>query len=67
MEIQKLFIIMETTTKEKQKVSTKVDGGHIIIVMDKSIMEYLQKMKFMGTVDIIFYQELSMREIGVVE
>lgn len=41
MEIQKLFIIMETTTKEKLKVSTKVDGGHIIIVMDKSIMEYL--------------------------
>lgn len=66
MEILKLFIIMATTTKEKLKESTKADGGHIIIVMGKNIMEYLSKMKFMVMGDIISCQELSMREIGVV-
>ena len=41
MEIRKLFIIMVTITKEKLKESTRADGGHIIIAMDKSTMEYL--------------------------
>lgn len=66
MEILKLYITMATITKEKSKEITKVDGGHIIIVTDKSIVEYLSRIKYMVMVDTIFYQELSMREIGVV-
>lgn len=66
MEILKLYITMATITKEKSKEITKVDGGHIIIVTDKSIVEYLSRIKYMVMVDIIFYRELSMREIGVV-
>lgn len=66
MEIQKLFITMAIIMKDKLKVKQRKAGEHIIMLMDKNTQDVLLKMKFMDMEDITFYQEHSMKEIGVV-
>jgi hypothetical protein len=57
---------MEIIIKVKSKDNKKMDGELITIIMDKNIVEFLLKIKFMVMVDIIFFQEHNMKEIGVV-
>jgi hypothetical protein len=43
-----------------------MDGETICINQDKNILAVLLMIKLMDMVDIIFYLELNMKEIGVV-
>lgn len=57
---------MEIIIKVKSKGNKKMDGELITIIMGKNIVEFLLKIKFMVMVDIIFFQEHNMKEIGAV-
>jgi|JI10StandDraft_1071094.scaffolds.fasta_scaffold1691149_1 hypothetical protein len=57
---------MEIIIKEKFKGNKRMDGELITTIMDRNIVEFLLKIKFMDTADIIFFQEHNMKEIGVV-
>jgi hypothetical protein len=57
---------METIMKDKFKVCIKTVGEHTSIIMDKNILEFLLKTKYMDMEDTISCQELNMKVTGVV-
>ena len=52
--------------KDKFKVCIKTVGEHTSIVMDKNILGFLLKTKYMAMEGTISCQELNMKVIGVV-
>jgi hypothetical protein len=57
---------METIMKDKFKACIKTVGEHTSIVMDKNILGFLLKTKYMDMEGTISCQELNMKVIGVV-
>ena len=56
---------MGITTRVRWRATRKMDGEYITTRMDKSMMDCLWMMKSQAMGNIIFYQELFMRVIGI--
>lgn len=63
----KLHTTMETTTKERYRITRRMGGESIIIPMGRSMMDFSLTMKSQVTESTTSYRELSTREIGTKE